>query len=299
MRFLVTGANGLVGSRLCRKLADAGHEVVALGRGAPRSQGAGQWVSVDLTEQPAVERAIADAAPEVILHAAAMTDVDGCERDPRGAWAANVDATANVARAASDVGAHLVAVSTDYVFDGDAGPYAEDAVPNPRGAYARTKLAAEHAALTLAPGAAVARTAVVYGWPMAAKANFGAWLAMTLAEGKQVRLFRDQWVSPSLADNVAAMLIELGERKLGGIWHTAGADVVDRLTFGLRLCEVFGFDPALVVPGTLAEARLASPRPAKSGLAIDKARRELTNQPLPLDEQLTQFLAAWRQRNAG
>ncbi len=298
MRFVITGANGLVGSRLCRQLAVAGHEVVALGRGARRSEGPGRWVSVDLTERSAVERAVADAEPKVILHPAAMTDVDGCERDPRGAWAANVDATANVARAATDVGAHLVAVSTDYVFDGDAGPYGEDAVPNPRGAYARTKLAAEHAALTLAPGAAVARTAVVYGWPMAAKANFGAWLATTLSEGKQVKLFRDQWVSPSLADNVAAMLIELGERKLGGVWHTAGAEVVDRFTFGLRLCEVFGFDPALVVSSTLAEARLASPRPAKSGLRVDRARRELTQQPLPLDAQLAQFHAAWRQRHA-
>src|SRR5690606_2196896 len=218
--------------RLCTQLAARGHEVIALGRGERRGAGPGTWITVDLTGRADVERALAEATPEVILHPAAMTDVDGCERDPRAAWAGNVEATANVARAAAGLGAHLVAVSTDYVFDGDAGPYAEEDVPNPRGAYARSKLAAEHAVQTLAPGAAIARTAVVYGWPMAAKPNFGAWLVSTLSAGKPVRLFSDQWVSPSLADNVAGMLVELGERRLGGVWHTAGAEVVDRVTFG-------------------------------------------------------------------
>ena len=298
MRFVVTGANGLLGSRLCSQLAERGHDVVALGRGPRRAEGPGAWVSVELTDRAAVERAIAEAAPQVILHPAAMTNVDGCERDPRGAWAANVEATANVARAAGDLSAHLVAVSTDYVFDGAAGPYAEDDVPNPLGVYARTKLAAEYAALTLAPGATVARTAVVYGWPMAANANFGAWLAMTLSEGREVQLFGDQWVSPSLADNVAAMLVELGERRLGGVWHTAGAQVVNRVTFGRRLCEIVGFDPSLVIESTLSAARLASPRPARSGLLVEKAMAMLEAKPLSLEAQLLQFLAQWRQRQA-
>ena len=294
MRFVVTGANGLVGSRLCWQLETRGHEVVALGRGERRGEGAGRWVSLDLTDGAAVERALTEARPEIILHPAAMTDVDGCERDPRGAWAANVEATAHVARAATTLGAHLVAVSTDYVFDGDAGPYDEQATPNPRGAYAQSKLAAELAVRVLAPGAAIARTAVVYGWPMAAKANFGAWLVNTLSQGQQVRLFEDQWVSPSLADNVAAMLVELGERRLGGTWHVAGSDVVDRVTFGRALCEVFGFDASLVVPSQMAALKLASPRPSKSGLNTAKAADELSAKPMGVREQLEHFHAAWK-----
>ncbi|HLT31307.1 MAG TPA: dTDP-4-dehydrorhamnose reductase [Myxococcaceae bacterium] len=298
MRIVVTGANGLVGSRVCEQLTGGGYEVVAFGRGARRVGGPGRWVSVDLTSRSDLERALAAARPDAIIHPAAMTHVDGCERDPEGAWATNVEGSANVARAAHALDAHLVSVSTDYVFDGDHGPYDEQDAPNPRGVYARTKLAAEHAVQVLAPGAAIARTAVVYGWPPAAQLNFGAWLVTSLSEGREVKLFEDQWVSASLADNVAAMLIELAERKLGGIWHVAGADVLDRYTFGRRLCEVFGFDPKLVLPSTLAAANLAGPRPSKSGLSVVKAQRELKTQPLGIEAQLARFHEAWRQSRA-
>jgi dTDP-4-dehydrorhamnose reductase len=299
MRIVVTGANGLVGSRLCHQLAAADHEVVALGRGARRDAGPGRWVSVDLTSRAEVERALTEARPEAIIHPAAMTHVDGCEKEPLTAWATNVDGTANVARVAHALGAHLVSVSTDYVFDGHHGPYDETHAPNPGGVYARTKLAAEHAVQVLAPGAAIARTAVVYGWPPAAQLNFGAWLVTALSEGREVKLFQDQWVSPSLADNVAAMLIELAERKLGGIWHIAGAEVIDRYSFGHRLCSVFGFDPERVLPSTLAAANLASPRPSRSGLSVEKAQRDLKTQPLRIDAQLAHFHEAWRQSRAG
>ncbi|MGA9524600.1 MAG: sugar nucleotide-binding protein, partial [Myxococcaceae bacterium] len=168
MRILITGANGLVGSRLCAQALAAGYSVVGLGRGPRRVPGAHDYVSCDLTVEADVAQAVAEARPGVVLHPASMTNVDGCERDPAGAWAANVNATVHVAKTATAAGAHLVHVSTDYVFDGDAGPYDEEALPNPRGVYATTKAVAEQAARTFAPGCAIARTAIVYGWPPAA-----------------------------------------------------------------------------------------------------------------------------------
>ncbi|ATB40564.1 NAD(P)-dependent oxidoreductase [Cystobacter fuscus] len=294
MRFLVTGSNGLVGSRVCALLEKAGHQVVGLGRGPRRTTGAYSYVECDLTREQDVATALEAAAPEVILHPASMTEVDACERDPEQAFAANVTATAAVARSARKLGAHLVHVSTDYVFDGEHGPYDEQALPNPRGVYALTKHMAEQAARTFVPGCAIARTAVVYGWPAAGRPNFGAWLVGSLEKGQQVRLFEDQFVSASLADSVAAMVCELGERKLGGIWNTCGADVVDRMSFGRALCEVFGFDPQLLVPTRLADMKLASPRPLRSGLKVDKVRSLLSAQPLPLAESLKRFHAAWR-----
>ncbi len=223
-----------------------------------------------------------------------MTEVDACEREPQLAFAANVTATAAVARGARELGAHLVHVSTDYVFDGEHGPYDEQALPNPRGVYALTKHMAEQAARTFVPGCAIARTAVVYGWPAAGRANFGAWLVGALEKGQPVRLFEDQFVSASLADSVAAMLAELGERKLGGIWNTCGADVVDRVGFGRALCEVFGFDAHLITPTRLADMKLASPRPLRSGLKVDKVRSQLRAQPLTLGESLRRFHASWK-----
>lgn len=299
MRFLVTGANGLVGSRVCAQLTGRGHEVVGLGRGPRRTGGTHGYVEVDLTREQDVAAAIAQARPEAIIHPASMTEVDACEKDPDAAYAANVHATAAVARAAKLAGAHLVHVSTDYVFDGDAGPYSEDALPNPRGVYALTKHMAEQAARVFAPGCAIARTAVVYGWPAAGRPNFGAWLVGALEKGQPVKLFEDQVVSPSFADSVAAMLVELGERRLGGVWNTCGGTVIDRVGFGRALCEVFGFDASLITPTRMADLKLASPRPLRSGLKTDKVRTELKAQPLELAESLARFHAAWKAHRAG
>jgi len=300
MHFLVTGANGLVGSRLVRLLAIQGHQVTAMGRGVRRFQRvsgpAGPteepgYLDVDLGDTAALTRAVFEARPEVIVNPAGMTDVDGCERDPDAAWVANVEGVATLCRAAKKLKAHLVHVSTDYVFDGEAGPYDVDAVPNPRGTYALTKHAGEQAVKALAaPGAwAIARTAVVYGWPNSGKNNFGSWLVETLRAGKQVKLFDDQWVSASLALNVAEMLAELAAKKLAGVWHVAGAEVVDRVTFGRRLCERFGFDARLIAPSRMAEVKLLSPRPAKSGLVVTRTAQALDAKPLGLAASLERF----------
>jgi dTDP-4-dehydrorhamnose reductase len=299
MRFLVTGSNGLVGSRVCALLERQGHEVVGVGRGPRRSGGAYRYVEVDLTREPDVAAALASAAPEVVIHPASMTEVDACEKDPEAAFAANVTATAAVARGARKAGAHLVHVSTDYVFDGDAGPYDEDALPNPRGVYAVTKHMGEQAARTFVPGCAIARTAVVYGWPAAGRPNFGAWLVGALEKGQPVKLFEDQVVSPSFADSVAAMLVELGERRLGGVWNTCGGTVIDRVGFGRALCEVFGFDAKLITPTRMADLKLASPRPLRSGLKTDKVQAQLAAKPLALAEALARFHAAWKAGQGG
>ncbi|MCE9672701.1 SDR family oxidoreductase [Myxococcus stipitatus] len=294
MRVLVTGSNGLVGSRVCAQLEKKGHTVVGVGRGPRRTSGGYAYASVDLTREEDVESAVKAAAPHVIIHCASMTEVDACEKNPEAAYAGNVLATAAVARGAREADAHLIHVSTDYVFDGDAGPYDEEALPNPRGVYASTKHMAEQSARVLAPGCAIARTAVVYGWPpVEGRLNFGAWLVTNLEKGQQVKLFEDQVVSPSLADNVAAMLVELGERKLGGTWNTCGGTVIDRVGFGRALCAVFGFDEKLITPTRMAELKLASPRPLKSGLRTDKARARLETKPLELTESLTRFHATW------
>jgi len=293
MRCIVTGSNGLVGARLARLLSARGHEVLGLSRGPRRVEGAFAYRPCELTDGTAVLGAVREFRPELVFNPAAATDVDGCERDRAMAWAVNVEAVAHLGRGCAEVGAHLVHVSTDYVFDGEAGPYAEDALPNPRGAYATSKWLGERAAQFWVPGATVARTAVVYGWPAAGRPNFGSWLLSSLSAGKTVQLFEDQWVSPSLADSVAEMLAELGERRLGGVFHAAGAEVVDRLTFGRALCERFGFDPALVQGSRLQDAKLLSPRPRHSGLRVEKAAGLLSARPLGLGPSLERLYEAF------
>lgn len=303
MRIAVTGARGLVGSRLCLELWRRGHDVVGLLR-APvptayppevtqSRRRPFEYRPCDLTDAPAVNAILSEARPEVIINPASITDVDLCERSPEKAYANNVQATAELSRAARSGGIHLVHVSTDYVFDGDDGPYDEGDLPNPRGAYATTKHMAEQAVRVLAPSWAIARTAVVYGWPPSSRPNFGSWLVGALRRGESVRLFEDQFVSPSLALSVAAMLAEIAERKLTGIWNACGASVVDRLTFGRELCGVFGFDKALCIASKVADAKLASPRPRRCGLKADKAAAQLEAKPLPLSAALEAFHAEY------
>jgi dTDP-4-dehydrorhamnose reductase len=291
MRITVTGANGLVGSRLCRWLVVEGHTVTAVARGDRRVHGDFEYVSCDLGDHASASRALTASRPEVIIHTASMTEVDACERAPDLAYAGNVTATANVARQARALDAHLIHVSTDYVFDGQDGPYDEEARPNPQGVYARTKWMGEEAVKLLAPRWAIARTAVVYGYPPSQRPNFGSWMLDALQAGQTVRLFVDQYVSPSLALNVAEQLAELAERRLAGIWNIAGADVVNRMQFGETLCDVFSLDRTLLQPIRLTDAGMASPRPPWCGLKVDKALGALRAQPLGLRASLEQFRA--------
>ncbi len=300
MRALVVGANGLVGSRLVAELSGRGHRVTGLGRGASRLGAAVPFVSVDLAQADALATTIEVTRPEVVINCAAMTDVDGCEREPAKAWTANVEGVATLAKAARAAGAHLVHVSTDYVFDGDAGPYDVDAIPNPRGVYALSKHAGEQAVRALCEAGrwSIARTAVVYGWPAAGQKNFGSWLVDSLSRGQAVKLFEDQWVSPSLALNVAEMLADLAERALAGVWHVAGAAVVDRVSFGRRLCERFGFDAGLIQPSRMSDVKLLSPRPAKSGLVVARTAQALAHPPLSLEASLERFHDEYRKAAA-
>ncbi len=296
MRVVVTGANGLVGSRLVRQLVARGHQVLAVGRGAQRITGPGfQWLSAELSDAAAMTAGLSAFAPQAIVNPAGATDVDGCERDPLGAYAANVEGVAVLCKVARSTGAHLVHVSTDYVFDGEAGPYDTDAIPNPRGTYAITKHLGEQTVKALLPATqwAIARTAVVCGWPNAGKNNFGSWLIDSFSQKKPVKLFEDQVVSASLALNVAEMLGDIAARSLSGMFHTCGAEAVDRVTFGKRLCERFGFDASLITPSRMADVKLLSPRPARSGLRVDSTAARLTAKPMTLAQTLDGLYAEY------
>jgi dTDP-4-dehydrorhamnose reductase len=295
LRVAVTGANGLLGGEAVGQLD--GHEVLALGRGPCRlPPGRFTYAEVDLGDGRTVAAALAAFRPEAVLHAGALTDVDGCEREPWLAWRANVDGTAEVARACRALEARLVAVSTDYVFDGEAGPYGEEDLPDPRGAYARTKRCGEEAALLLAPDAAVARVAVVYGGRTSTRPTFATQVVEKLSRGEPVRAFSDQQVSTTLASAGAArcleLLLETGYR---GVLHLSDATVLDRVELARRIARRFGL-AGEIVPVLTAEAKLLAPRPLRCGLKVERAAALLRNKPLSIDEALERFHAEYLAR---
>jgi dTDP-4-dehydrorhamnose reductase len=300
VRVAITGANGLLGGEAVLRLAAAGgHEVHALGRGACRlTPGGFTWGSAALGTGE-LEAALLSFQPTHVLHCGAATDVDGCERDPIGAWRANVDGTAEAARACRALGARLVAVSTDYVFDGEAGPYAEEDMPNPRGAYARSKRCGEEAALVLCPGAAVARVAVVYSGRPGAKNTFATQVVERMTKGEPVMAVSDQFVSTTLAASGAAMCLELLlETDYAGVLHTCDADVLDRVSFAAAVATRFGLD-GKIIPVRTADVKLLAPRPLKAGLKVARAASLLRNKPLSLEAALDRFHAEYQARLAG
>jgi dTDP-4-dehydrorhamnose reductase len=297
-RVAVTGANGLLGGAAVAQLLGR-YAVLAIGRGPSRlPQGAYAWAEADLGDGKTVEQALLAFRPEAVLHAGAMTDVDGCERDPEQAWRVNVGGTAQVARACRALGARLVAVSTDYVFDGSRGGYTEDDLPDPRGVYARTKRCGEEAALLLVPDAAVARVAVVYSGRPGAKATFATQVVEKLSRGEPVKAFSDQVVSPTLAENAAEMTLELLlEHDYRGVLHTAGATALDRVEFARRVAKRFliigDIEPVLT-----ADVKLLAPRPLRSSLDVSRAAALLRTKPLPIDAALDAFFEQWNARGS-
>jgi dTDP-4-dehydrorhamnose reductase len=296
MRVAVTGANGLVGGEAVALLAGR-HEVLAIGRGPCRlPAGPYAYDDSELGDGGSVEAALRAFDAQAVLHAGAFTDVDGCERDPVAAWAVNVGGTEQVARACRRLGARLVALSTDYVFDGEAGPYREEDLPNPRGVYARTKRVAEEAALLLVPDCAVARVAVVYSGRRGAKSTFATQIVEKLSRGEPVKAFSDQLVSTTLARNAAEMTLELLlDHAFRGVLHTAGSTVVGRVEFARRVAARFGL-PAEIVPVLTADVQLPAPRPLRGGLVVERAAALLRAKPLDLDAQLEAFHTEWAAR---
>ena len=291
---LITGSNGLLGATLVRH-ASAGYDVVGLSASRPAGVDRPErFHQVDIQDAGAVQAVMDTVRPTAVLHTAAMTNVDACEVDPALAHAVNVLGTEHVARAARAVGAKLVALSSDYVFSGECGPYGEADPVGPLSVYGRTKLQAEAAVRESGVDYCIARTSVLFGWYMGARANFVTWLIETLRAGKEASIVTDQINSPTLVDNLAEMLLALVERDAQGVFHTAGDECLSRYDFARRIAERFALPAKLIRPVLTADLQQPARRPAHSGLRVDKVAQVTGVRPM----SVTEALDALRQRMA-
>src|SRR5262245_10086308 len=267
MRALVIGASGQVGGCLLEALRARGHEAIGTHAHHPLEG----LASLDVIDYAAVERAVRDAQPDWVLCPAGLTHVDYCEEHPAEAFAINKDGALATARAASRAGAGFVFFSTEYVFDGTGGPYAEDDAAHPLSIYGRSKWEGERAVLAEMPRAVVVRTTVVYG-PDRQEKNFIYQLIRNCRSGQGMRIPADQVSSPTYNVDLAQATVELCERNLGGVYHLAGDGVMDRFAFARIACDVFGLDPSRLTPVTTAQLGQKAARPLKAGLGIVKAK---------------------------
>lgn len=262
MRIFLTGATGQLGLALQRVLV--GHELTAPPEG-----------EADITDAAIVSR-IADARPEVVIHAAAYTDVDGAEADPDRAYAVNAAGSRNVAHGAAKADARLVAISTDYVYDGaKTTPYVEDDPVAPRSVYGSSKLAGEREVRAVKPDALILRTAWLYGEGK----NFVRTIIRLAGERSELRVVSDQVGSPTSADDLAQVIRAMIETRASGVYHAANAGSCSWYEFAVTILRSTGVDRR-VVPISTAELARPAPRPARSILDCSKlAQLGITMRP--------------------
>ena len=283
MRVLVTGAKGQLGVELLDVLRRE-HDVVGL-----------DLPELDITK-PEASQMIAGVRPAWVIHAAAWTDVDGCERDPARALAVNGEGTRRVAEACRVAGAGMVYLSTDYVFDGRKGvPYVETDPVSPLSAYARSKVAGEEAVRAAAPRWAIVRTAWLFG---VSGKNFVKTIVEKAAAGGPLRVVDDQVGSPTYARDLADAIAQLVSRGLTGIYHVTNAGSCSWYAFTRAIVEEAGLAHVAVTPMTTAELGRPAPRPALSVLA-NHAWVAAGMRPLrPWREALSAMLAEWKRTDA-
>jgi dTDP-4-dehydrorhamnose reductase len=246
---------------------------------------------MDLAKHASVDEAIETHRPQVIVHTAAMTNPDDCERHPTAARSINLEGSARVAARAAGLGAKLVFISTDLVFDGEAGNYSEADEASPLSLYGQTKLEAEKVAADV-PGGATLRTSLIYGWGSPASGTFFSGLYERLAAGERMRLFTDQLRNPVLEDDLADAVVLAIEHDLEGLYHVGGPEAVSRFEFGCAACEVFGLDRGLIEPILMSEFEYIAGRPLDSTLDISRFTGATGFEPLGIGPGLRHLKAS-------
>jgi dTDP-4-dehydrorhamnose reductase len=268
---VVTGSGGLLGRSLMSALKDD-YEVVGIDRYVLEGQ---NGLAIDITRRERILESIVTVAPNVVVHTAAETNVDRCETQRDVARRINVEGTANIAQACVRVRAKLIFVSTDYVFDGDKGNYAETDEPNPINFYGLTKLEAERIAASISSDFLMLRTSVLYGWHPT-KLNFATWILKGLRERQTMKVVNDHINSPTFAGNLADAIHRAIELRSQGTLHIAGSQRISRFDFARRIAIQFDLDESLLLPVKMKDLDWIARRPRDSSLNIGKAERELS-----------------------
>jgi CDP-6-deoxy-D-xylo-4-hexulose-3-dehydrase len=280
----------LVGTALIRALERAGFEVAGTGLRRARAD----VRPLDIRDGGAVHACVKDLRPAVIFLAVNNSGgVDACEEDPEEARAIHVDGTRHVAEAALAAKSVLVYYSTDYIFDGTAGPYVEEDTPHPRSTYGQAKLQGERVVQDLLRAFLILRTTAVFGWDRTSRN-----LAMQVWDRLQPRhampVASDQWCNPTLADSLAEASVRLVQLGAHGTFNVVGKDRMSRAQFAQALAKAMALDVSLITPVPTAELGQRAPRPLQGGLRTNKLMSVLGTEPLDLAESLKRFRRQWR-----
>jgi dTDP-4-dehydrorhamnose reductase len=286
-KILITGSNGLLGQKLIYALIKRKDvEVIATSVGQNRllNQTGYIYESLDITNKQEVENVISKYKPHVIINTAAMTNVDACETKRDECWALNVNAVQYIVDAINQhptSNIQLIHVSTDFIFDGEKGTeYVETDTPNPLSYYALSKYEAEKVITKSSINWAIARTIIVYGIvDNMSRSNIVLWAKDALTKGQKINVVDDQFRSPTLAEDLADGCILIADKGATGIFNISGPDTFSVLDLVYQVADYWKLDKSLISPSKSITLNQPAKRPPRTGLNIDKAKKELGYHP--------------------
>ena len=287
-RILITGSNGLLGQKLVDLLRkQASVDLIATARGnnrLPVTEGY-TYASLDITVQEEVLDIFDQFKPDVVIHTAAMTNVDTCETDRDGCDVLNVNSVAYLIEACEKHGTYLCHLSTDFIFDGADGPYTEEGIANPISYYGESKLKAEQLLFTSKIRWSIARTVLVYGIvPDMSRSNIVLWVKKSLEDGKTIQVVTDQFRTPTLAEDLAMGCWLLAKDEVEGIFNISGSDFLTPYEMAVMTADYYGLDKSLLQKADSSTFTQTAKRPAKTGFILDKAKKVLGYSPKTFQE---------------
>ena len=290
MKILITGSNGLLGQKLLHKLRkDSSVQLIATSKDENRvSKKEGYtYFDLDITNNAAVAQLISIEKPQVVINTAAMTNVDLCEDEKKACDALNVDAVKYLADACANIDAHLIQISTDFIFDGENGPYKEEDKPNPLSYYGLSKLKSEQLLQAHSVKWTVLRTIIVFGvGENLSKGNIVLWAKGALAKGDPLNIIDDQFRAPTLAEDLADICILAAKKKALGIFNASGKDIMSIYEIVERIAKHYGYSTDNLNKISTATLKQKAGRPPRTGFILDKSINELGYNPHSFEESL-------------
>ncbi len=289
-KILLTGSNGLLGQKIIDLLRyHTEYELIASSKGENRYPKEGGYIyeNLDITNPLEVERIIAKYEPYAVINTAAMTNVDQCETDKENCDLLNIKAVEYLIKACTKHKVYLIHLSTDFIFDGESGPYKEEDEAKPLSYYGQSKYEAEQLLLNSGIEYSILRTIIVYG--VAAKmsrSNIVLWAKSALEKGDTVKVVNDQFRMPTLAEDLAQACILAIDKRAKGIYHVSGKDYMSVIEMVKRIAKFYNLDESLIVETDSTTLNQAAKRPPRTGFVIDKAIKELGYAPHSFEEGL-------------
>ena len=292
-KIAITGSNGLLGQTLVNLLLKESdqYEMHGLSRGENRSgRNDFSYYSVDITDYDELNSCLEKIQPDVIVNTAAMTHVDVCEDDKEGCDLLNVEAVKYLVKISEKLKAHLIHISTDFIFDGKKGCYKETDVPNPLSYYGLSKLKSEQILTSSEIDYTILRTILVYGQVNnLGRNNIVLWVKEMLEKGKEITIVDDQFRMPTYVEDLAMACKISIDGKAKGIFNISSNQLLSVYEIAQQVAEVFGLDKDLIKPISTSTLNQRAPRPPKTGFDLSKTNDELNFHPKSFKEDLQRF----------